>query len=183
MNMATRVAMLALVCLGACTTSPQDRVLYCGPDGGASGKMRIDLGTLTISGADTSAMVKLFSNDSFVGFTNPFPMLVFEPSIDPKTLSAGTSAEGYLFTFQSLQSDERDWWLITARPDIDSTANGKTTSRMTSAVVYSLADGVLAINTSPLGEGRQFSSNYVPCGPKALSYADLYRASQTVAPQ
>jgi hypothetical protein len=182
-NATKQIAMLILVSLAACTKPPEDVVFYCGPDGGASGRMRIDFDTLTVSGVDSSSMMDPFSISGFVGIRNPYPILVFEPSIDPKTLSESMSAAGYIFTFQSLESEVRDWWVITARPNPDAMAPGRTPTNLTSTVLYSPSDGVLAISTSPLGEGRTFSSNYVPCGPKALSYADLYTAAQSVAPQ
>jgi len=180
-NTTVLIAIPILVCLGACTNPAEDVVFYCGPDGGASGKMRIDFEELSVSGADSSFTMEPFAALGFAGFRNPYPVLVFEPSINQTALSESLSALGYVFSFQSLQSEQRDWWLITALPSPGVLTPGGTLSNLTSTVLYSPSDGVLAINTSPLGEDRTFSSNYVPCGPKALNYADLYKAAQSAA--
>jgi hypothetical protein len=171
------LVMLIVACLCACGDAQDDKLFYCGTDGGASGKMQLDLAALKISGADTSSSMEPFSTDAFAGFRRPFPILLFDESLESKNVPQSVGAAGYQFTFQSLQSEERDWWMIAARPNADSQSESAQT-KMSSTILYSPSQGVLAIHTAPLGEGRLFVSQYVPCGPRALQYADLSQAAR-----
>jgi hypothetical protein len=173
-KMWTRLIAIAVILLTLCGCAKDRlRIYYCGPDdtSGSTGRLTIDLRTLRVSDTDTSSVMDPTEAGPFVVIHKPFPVLLFDGSVDLKLLAQEYTDSSHVFTFTSLGSEQRDWWVVTARPNLHS--NPPSDSNISSMVLYSVSDGILSFNTSPMGHGRTFSVNHVPCGDATLTYDDL----------
>lgn len=161
---------MAIVFVSSCADS-EEEILYCNPDDQSRprGAMHIDLNNRVISEEGTSSSIELMKVGNLVGFVWPFPLLIFDDSVDRGELQEEIVSGDFRFRFTSLESNHKDWWLITASPkDMEDVKKGY------SMILYSIQDGVLLMNfSSDLDWDWEFVSNYVPCTNRTLRFDDL----------
>jgi hypothetical protein len=163
--------LLAVFALAGCA-NVDHMVEYCSPQRlDAPDRMQIDLRERRVIGPDSHSKLVSFRRGDVVWIEHPFPLLVFRDGDQNQGLMGDHLASDYVFSVKSLESAQYDWWLIEARPRATE-QNGHPTT-LTSTVLYSSTSGVLALNISPQLGGTDFSSNYVPCARRALTFQDL----------
>lgn len=167
-------AALAVIALTASCTTKDGEVLYCNPDDQSwlqrRGAMHINLERRLIYGDDTSSAIYPFVRGDFAGFEGEFPLLLFSDAADLTEVPGNIIVNDIVFQVSSVEGSFGDLWLITAQPRI---AGSKQGSRQRSTVLYSAADGVLAIGGSAFLGEEVFPINYVPCGKRTLRYEDV----------
>lgn len=167
-------AALTLLAFAAGCTKTDDEVLYCNPDDQSSrqrqGAMHIDIERQLVYGDDTSSAIYPLVTGHFAGFEGPFPLLLFSDSVDPGEIQGDVVVGNTVFGVSSVEGSFGDLWLITAKPREGRSGHE---AHQRSAVLYSIADGVLSIGLSAFIGQEDYPVNYVPCGNRTLRYDDL----------
>lgn len=163
--------MLAALLVGSCNKS-RDEIAYCDPQDidWNRGTWRIDLGNKHIHGDDVSSYIGTIEHGSLAGFDVPFPILLFDNSVDRKQLEQGIESANYKFRFVPVGSTDGDWWIIDATINDQSSRRKENLPHTNTKVLYSIQDGVLSIsllsNLNPV-------INLVPCTNRMLKYRDV----------
>jgi hypothetical protein len=138
--------------------------------------MHIDLERGLIYGGDTLSGIYPLVAGHFAGFEGGFPLLLFSDSADPSEIQNEIVVDDIAFRFSPVEGSFGDLWLITAKP---TEARRKHEPPQRSTVLYSTADGVLAMGFSDFIGEKIYPVNYVPCGNRTLRYDDLRRFADT----
>jgi hypothetical protein len=168
--MRTTAVLLVAFWLASCHTM-SSHIQYC--DGSQSQSGRATQFDLVSGRAIVGGRIDIhpLTQGAFLGFGLPFPLLVFDPTVELASLRSQMDVGDYQFTLQSAGRDGRDWWLIYGEPKGEAVSR----TRMRSTVLYSPSRGVLAItygsNLMPDG----LFSTLIPCEGRTLTYRDLER--------
>lgn len=167
--------LLALILAGllicSCDRSV-DEISYCDPEdkNWNKGTWRIDLARKYVYGQDVSSFIGTIEHGSFIGFDTPFPILLFDNSVDRSRLTQEIESENYKFRFISPEPTHSDWWIIVATINAQSGKRNEESPRTNAKILYSIQDGVLSIS---LSSNLKPVINLVPCTNRTLKYRDI----------
>jgi hypothetical protein len=117
-----------------------------------------------------SSFIGTIEHGTVVGFDMPFPMLLFDDSVDRSQLERGIESRNHKFRFISPESTQSDWWIIIATVNPQDAKRKEELPRTNARILYSLQDGVLSIS---LSSSLKPVINLVPCTNRTLKYGDV----------
>jgi|SRR5215472_5700881 len=162
---------LAALLVSSCNKSV-NQIAYCDPEdkNWDKGTWRIDLENRQVYGQDVSSFIGTIEHGNLVGFDMPFPILLFDDSVDRDQLKRGVKSANHTFQFIPLEGAQSDWWMIVATMNAQSDVRNKDLPRTNAKTLYSLQDGVLSISVS---SSFKPVINLLPCSSRTLKYRDI----------
>lgn len=125
-----------------------------------------------VFGSDSSSSLAPIYSGAYIGFIDPFPMMVPAEATMRGQTTVTWETDGYRFVAMAAGQLDSDWILVHATP-VGSSSVDSLASLTSTSLLYSRKSGVLAYRRTTEFEGQMFDEENYLCSERQLHLTDL----------